>query len=327
MNISEIAELAGVSRATVSRYFNNGYVSAEKRDKIKAVIEKTGYLPSASARSLRTKRSGIVGVIVPKISSESISKIVHGISTTVGEKGYHIMLGNTDNSTDKELEYLNIFKNNGVDGVVFIATIFTKKHMQELKELPFPVVIVGQELDGYCCIYHSDYEAAKEMTYLLCKDGCRQPAYLGVTEKDKAVGQERKRGFQQAIEECGVTIEPQNVVCGEFDMDSGYSKMKELLAQSPDIDAVFCATDTIAFGAVEAIKEAGKRIPEDIAVTGMGGGRMSGMISPKLSTVRYFYEESGTEAGKIMIDFLEMEETHTRKLKLGYEVIKRESTR
>lgn len=106
MTIAEIAKLAGVSRAAVSRYLNNGYISEEKKQKIKKVIEQTGYRPSLQAQTLRTKKSKLIGIVLPKINSETISRIVAGISQVLSEKGFQILLANTENNVQKELEYL-----------------------------------------------------------------------------------------------------------------------------------------------------------------------------------------------------------------------------
>ena len=106
MNISMIAQLAEVSTATVSRYLNNGYVSEQKRKRIQAVIEQTGYTPSSSAQTLRTGRNNLIGVIVPKISSESVSRMVDGITEVVNNAGYQVLLANTGNNTEREMEYL-----------------------------------------------------------------------------------------------------------------------------------------------------------------------------------------------------------------------------
>ncbi len=110
MTIAEIAKLAGVSSAAVSRYLNNGYISDEKKQKIKQVIEQTGYRPSLQAQTLRTKKSKLIGIVLPKINSETISRIVAGISLILSEQGFQILLANTENSVEKELEYLSVFQ-------------------------------------------------------------------------------------------------------------------------------------------------------------------------------------------------------------------------
>ena len=123
MTIKEIAQLAGVSSAAVSRYLNGGYVSEEKKEQIRKVIEETGYQPSAQARMLRTKKASLVGVVVPKINSESISRITAGIESVLAERGYQMLLAGTDNTPAKEVEYLRLFENYPVDGIILVGTV------------------------------------------------------------------------------------------------------------------------------------------------------------------------------------------------------------
>ena len=156
MNINEIAKMAGVSRATVSRYLNNGYVSEEKKKVISKVIEETGYQPSSQAQ--------MVGVILPTIDSNTISREVAGISDILTQKGYQMILANTNNSVEEELKYLSLFKDNQVDGVIFIATILTKQHREMLKEYKVPIVLLGQHLEGYPCIFQDDHKAEMSLT-------------------------------------------------------------------------------------------------------------------------------------------------------------------
>ena len=171
MNINEIAKLAGVSRATVSRYLNNGYVSEEKKKNIGRVIEETGYQPSSQAQMLRTKKTKLVGVILPKIDSNTISREVAGISDILTKKGYQLILANTNNSVEEELKYLSLFRDNQVDGVIFIATILTKQHREMMKGFKVPIVLLGQQLDGYPCIFQDDYKAAVSLTEQMVKTG------------------------------------------------------------------------------------------------------------------------------------------------------------
>ena len=135
MNISEIAKLAGVSSAAVSRYFNNGYISEEKKEAIRKVVEQTGYRPSIQAQTLRTKKTKMIGVIVPKIASASIGKIVEGVLSVLNESGYQMLLAVTQNDPKKELEYLSAFNDKQVDGVILAATVVTAEHKKILKNL------------------------------------------------------------------------------------------------------------------------------------------------------------------------------------------------
>ena len=201
MNINEIAKLAGVSRATVSRYLNNGYVSDEKKERIQEVIDRTGYKPSTQAQTLRTKKTRLIGVILPKINSDSISRMVAGISVVLKEAGYQLLLANTENREKEELEYLRLFSENHVDGIILIATIITREHKRALKALQVPVVLLGQRLDGYSCVYQDDCLAARDVSRLLLR-GAGKIGCIGVTQQDEAVARAggkafwRRRGMQ-----------------------------------------------------------------------------------------------------------------------------------
>ena len=201
MNISTIAQLAEVSTATVSRYLNNGYVSEEKRKRIQEVIERTGYRPSSSAQTLRTGRNNLIGVIVPKISSESVARMVDGITEVVNNAGYQVLLANTGNDTEKELEYLKTFRLNNVDGVIFIGTLMTKKHLALMKSYKKPIVLMGQQESEVSSVYFDDYGAAQLATDCLVRCGCKNIAHLAVTLKDKAAGRARRSGYLDTLEQ------------------------------------------------------------------------------------------------------------------------------
>lgn len=134
MNISEIAKLAGVSPAAVSRYLNHGSLSKEKQEAVRKVIEETGYRPLVQAQILRTRKTKTIGVILPKIDSFSISNIVSGIDAVLERKGFQILLADTHNSPEMELRYLDLFDDQRVDGVILIGTVFTPKHLECLKK-------------------------------------------------------------------------------------------------------------------------------------------------------------------------------------------------
>lgn len=326
ININEIAKLAGVSRATVSRYLNDGYVSEEKREIISKVIKETGYIPSAQARVLRTKKSKLIGVIIPKLDSQAISREILGINETLSKEGYQIILADTFNDEHKELEYLKVFQNNQVDGIILIGTIFTNQHKKLLKQLKVPVVIVGQYLKGYSCIYNDDYNAAKDITKELMKNNRKKPGYIGVNLDDESAGKGRYKGYIDGLKECGIEADEKNMKISKFSMDDGYSKAKELLSETPDIDSIFCATDNIAIGAMQYIKECGKKIPDDISIVGFGHTNISKVVEPNLTTVHFHYKTSGIEAANIITNMIENNDKIVRDIKMGYEIVCQDST-
>ncbi len=180
MNIAEIAKRAGVSNAAVSRYFNNGYISEEKREKIRKVVEETGYRPSVQAQTLRTKKTKMIGMIVPKVASASLGRVVEGVLSILNENGYRMLLVVTQNDPEKELEYLDALDDKQVDGVILVATVFTAEHKRALKNMPVPTIIVGQQLAGHCCIYHDDYHASYELTKLFFDRGKEKLGYTNI---------------------------------------------------------------------------------------------------------------------------------------------------
>ena len=326
MNINEIAKLAGVSRATVSRYLNDGYVSEEKREKIKKIIEETGYQPSVQAQTLRTRKTSLVGVVLPKINSDTISREVAGISDVLTARGYQMILANTNNNLEEELKYLSLFKERQVDGVIFIATMFTKKHKQMLKDYKVPIVILGQHLEGYPCVYQDDYRAAAMVTEKLLEKGTKF-AYIGVTERDEAVGQRRRKGFEAVLRKKKIEVPAERFKEGSFTMDSGYEKACELFEKDPSIDSVVCATDTMAIGAMMYFKDIGLRIPDDVQVAGIGDGASGKIVEPKLTTVHFYYKTSGREAAAMLVDLLEQDKSVCKEIKMSCELVERASNR
>ena len=148
MNIIEIAKLAGVSKSTVSRYLNDGYVSEEASEKIKEVIEQTGFVPRRQAQAMRSQKTNLIGIIVPKISTETAARVIEGITNELSNAGYEVLIGNTSQSIEKEFDYLKVFKNQ-VDGIIFMATEITPKHYELFEQLHIPIVVVAQKVKDY----------------------------------------------------------------------------------------------------------------------------------------------------------------------------------
>lgn len=227
VTIKEVAELAGVSSAAVSRYLNGGYLADDKRERIRQALERTGYAPSAQARALRTGSTRIVGVIVPKINSESISRITAGISQVLRERGHQMLLANTDNHAERELEYLELFQGHPVDGIVLVATILTPRHRAFLREAKVPVVLVGlvgQRARGFNCVYHDDAGAARDLGRHVAEQAgpSGRVAYLGVTREDRAAGRARTDGFIAGLEAGGIGFDERLYREGAFTMEAGY---------------------------------------------------------------------------------------------------------
>ncbi|HIR90624.1 MAG TPA: LacI family DNA-binding transcriptional regulator [Candidatus Limicola stercorigallinarum] len=326
MDIKQIAEMAGVSRATVSRYFNNGYVSQEKRAAIARVIKKTGYAPSRQAKTLRTGKSGLVGVIIPKINSASVSRMVAGITSVLNEAGYQLLLANTDNDAKVEVDFLKLFaERSNVDGVILVATVFTRAHREAISALPVPLVVLDQVLPGYCSVYQDDYGAMRDVADLALRTSAH-PAYIGVLEEDVAAGSERRRGYLDACRAHGIEVSDDRLLVTDFSIDGGYSACEQLLARGLEFDALVCATDSIAYGALTCLREHERAVPREVQVVGIGDSELSQVITPRLTTVHYHYKTSGIEAARMLLGLMASTEGVWRETKMGYDVVERDST-
>lgn len=326
MNITELAALAGVSKAAVSRYFNNGYLSEDKRAAIAAAVAKTGYQPSEQARNLRTQKTRQIGVVIPRLSGESTARVVDGISMALADKSYRLLLANTANDPEKEVEYLDTFRHSGVDGVLFLASIFTPEHEAVLKNMHIPIVIIAQRHEGYNCVYHDDYGAAHAVAALLIERGSRHPVYIGVTARDSAAGYARHQGYVTALKEAGIPPRAEEMYLSSFTMESGYEQAKNILAEGRHPDGFFCATDAIAVGTMQACREAGLAVGRDVLVTGIGDSVMGRVAAVPLTSAHLHYKTSGQEAAQLLLKLLKRQGAGTRCVQLGYEVVEREST-
>lgn len=324
MNIDEIAKMAGVSRTTVSRYLNGGYVAEEKKERIGRVISETGYRPSAQAQMLRTKKTKQIGVILPKINSDSISEMVEGISSVLSSEGYFLLLANTANDERAELNYLDIFSRNKVDGIILIGTVITQAHREAISALSVPFVVAAQRVNGVDCVYYDDYGAAYALTELLLEKG-NVFGYIGVREDDKAAGYDRKCGFLAALRDHGRQFDESYSEISMFSMQSGYEQASELFSRHPDTDALFCATDHIAAGALLYLKGAGRRVPEDVIVAGVGDGKLCRVTSPSLTSAHLYYNECGRKAAQMLLERIGGS-TPVQEVRLGYQIVEREST-
>lgn len=308
MNIKEISKLANTSPSSVSRVINSsGYVKEEVKKRILKVLEETGYRPNAFAKALHSKKSHTIGVILPKINATSSGENVSGIDQFFSAKGYSLLLGNTDHQVQKELAFLDLFKEKQVDGIIFIATELTAEHQDKFNKLGIPVVIIGQEsAENIPCVLFDEYQASKAMTQHLLATGKQRIAFIGVDEWDISVGILRHRGYCDALKEHNLAADPQLFAKGDFTHQSGFTACRQIMEKNnPMPDAIFAASDKMAIGAMSYLFTIGLRVPEDISVCGVGGGTLAEFYNPKLTTLAYDYKQSGIVAAELLFQQLE----------------------
>ncbi|WP_313509666.1 LacI family DNA-binding transcriptional regulator [Enterococcus sp.] len=291
--IKDIAEKAGVAKSTVSRYLNNGYISEEKRKKIDQIIAETGYRPNTLARSLKAQDSKLLGVIIPRLNSPSANDVLKGIDRTARQNGYQLLITNSDQSEARELENIQTLVKQKVAGMIIFAREMTPQLKEVLPTIPMPVILIGQRLAGVHAIVHQDYQAGKDMANYALTNGHRDFLFVGVSEKDEAVGSLRKHGFVDTVEKvAGTTL---SYVETSFSRRETYQKARSFL---PDRQATYvaCATDNIAIAVLKAAHELGQKVPEDFSLNGFGGYDSTDYVYPTITTAAFPYTQLGVDA-------------------------------
>ena len=192
-----------------------------------------------------------------------------------------------------------------------------------------PVVVTGQRFPEVPCVYNDDRSATRELTRLMLDRGRKKIVYIGSNEHDQAVGLMRRTGVQDALAMAGQTGESlTRICCTAFTMEEGERCMKELLAACPELDGVVCVTDTVALGAMHALKQAGRKIGADVSLAGVGDSWAGSVTEPGLTTVQFYQKQIGEEAARMLLQMLETKEEHggpVRQVTLGYRVVERGS--
>ncbi|WP_082233264.1 LacI family DNA-binding transcriptional regulator [Halobacillus massiliensis] len=324
--INDIAKMANVSRTTVSRVLNNnGYVSEEVRKRIVKIVEETGYIPSLSAKSLRTKKSGVIGVILPRINTETASRVVSGINEVVAKENFQILLTDTELDRSKEIEYIKLLQSRHVDGIILLATNINNKLISTIKDANLPFISLGQDLPDVTSIVYDDYHAAADLTNMLVNHGHKKIAFIGVKEDDPSVGQLRKKGYLDTLSKYELPIVESWIQTGDFSIESGYESMKNIIKDNRQLPtAVFAVTDSMAIGAMEYLREQGFKIPNDMAVAGIGASTLSKHVTPSLTTVDYFNKEAGEKTARLLIDQIKKKKEKEKYIQ-NYRLIKGDS--
>lgn len=328
MTISDIAKMAGVSSAAVSRYLNGGPLSEQKRAVIREVVEKTGYRPDTAAQTLRTGRVNQVGVIAPSISSQSVGQLTAGIASELDARNYLMLLGNTELDEQRELGYLTAMQRNHVAGIILMGSYYSPQLARAFKNCRVPLVVTGQRFPDVPCVYNDDRSAARELAERMLQRGRKQLVYIGGTERDQATGIARRQGVQDAMNAAGMDgSQLPRICCSAFTMEEGERCMTELLTCCPNLDGAVCVTDTVALGAMRALKKAGRTVGQQVSLAGIGDSWVGDVVEPGLTTVRFYQKQVGEEAARMLLQMLEQAEPNTpvRQTTLGYTVVERGS--
>ena len=299
-NIKDIAELTGFSKSTISRYLNNGSVSEKTKKKIKEAIDELGYVPNSYARNLKKTKTNIIGIIIPNFIGYTKNTALNAINIYLKDTDYSMLLSSSNDDMEEEVRIIEEMAGLNVDGIILFASNISKRHREIIRDLTIPLVIFGQKLDGFTSILANDYEAGRLMASYINTLSHKEISYFDVGEYDEAVG-DRFLGLRDGLRDKNIKINHHHF---DFTKKTAYEKAKEILAKE-ESSFYLGATDNIAFGIIEALREKEIRIPDDISVAGFGNYEISSIINPALTTVDFPYEKLGTDAIKSLINQIE----------------------
>lgn len=319
VTIQDIADMAGVSKSTVSRYLNGGYVSEENKEKIAEIIKKTGYQTNFFAKRLKAKKSHLIGVVIPRLDSFTATKTLKGIGEKLEAVDYEMFISITNLNIDKELEYISKLYLQGVDGIIVLASKITDKHYKLINRLPIPVLFTGQQDKRLNWISIDDRKIGYRMGDFIKNQGHRNIVYLGVSDEDQAVGIDRKEGFIEAFNGVDGKIE---FVETDFSFEHAYEKAEEVMGYNPT--AVVCATDNIALGVIRYLVENKYNVPDTVSVAGFGGYAVGTAIHPPLTTIAIDYKGLGNKAGKGILSLINGKKLY-EETDVKFQLIKRKS--
>lgn len=318
LTIKDIAKLAGVAKSTVSRYLNDGNVSPETRNKLKKIIEENNYEPNAFAQSLKAKNSKFIGIIAPKLDSIVTSRVLMALDESLKTRGYNSLILNTSLNKDLELEYIESLKRLKVDGIILLATEITEAHKKSIQNLNVPILVVGQECRFTNSVIDDDYNAGAVIGEYIYRHNHKDILYLGVTEDDIAVGVKRRNGILDQLNK-NIDVRVDKLIT-DFTSDKSEEIVIDYLSKN-NPTAIICATDKIALGAIRAIEKHGKKVGDDISVTGFGGYDIS---TCKLTTIRFKNEVLGRIASDTIIKMISDEPVSNLQI-IGFDFVEGDS--
>ncbi|MFE9028210.1 LacI family DNA-binding transcriptional regulator [Streptomyces iakyrus] len=309
--LEEVAARAGVGRGTVSRVINNAAgVKESTREAVQRAIEELGYVPNLAARSLAGQRTDAVALVLTEpdwrvFAEPFFSEIVGSLGDALTDTGMQLMLTLVRSDTERK-RFLEYARGGRVDGVLLLSVHAGDRLPDMLAEARLPTVMLGRRSgDEYVSYVDADNVggARSAVSHLLAR-GRRAIATIA-GPLDMYVAQCRLRGYQDALALAGLTYEESLVAEGDFTEESGSRAMAELLARHPEIDGVLAASDTTAVGALHALRAAGRRVPEDVAVIGFDDFPLAQRTEPRLTTVRQPLEDMGRAMIRLLLEDME----------------------
>ena len=327
INITQIAKMAGVSKTTVSRVLNNKPdVKAESREKIEELIKKYNYYPNAYAKAVSNKKSYTICAVIPHdasyvFSNPYYSEILRGVSQKTNAYDYQLLLSFSDDG-----KYVDIAKEQRVDGIILISPSYEDyNQIEELVDMGMPLVAASKVLNSQfvCHICVDDVKGAYLATKHLLELGHRRIGFIS-GPFNLASSRDRYEGYSKALNEYQLSVKKELIREGRNSLESGYECMKDLLAET-NLSSVVVSSDLMAIGAIKAVNESDKKVPDDISVVGFDDIPFAPYVNPPLTTINQDAYQKGVAVAEKLLQIINNEKIEYRTT-MDVELKIREST-
>jgi len=326
--LKQLAAASGYSINTVSRALRDkADVSPQTKEKIRALASELGYVNNSVAKSLRTGKTNIIGVISADSSNPFFAEVIMGIENAARASGYHILLTNTEESPEREREAVNVLIGKQVDGLLLMPVLQQNNNSEYLKSLNVPYIIVGRWLPGLeeHSVMSDEYEKAKQVVLYFLKNGHKDILHLaGPPCVSSSV--DRLRGYRDAHTETHTPIQEDLIVETKGHLEDGYREVSSLIRNERNISAIFAFNDLVAVGALRALRESGIMVPKEVEVIGFDDLNFSKFLHFSLSSVSIAKKPMGNLAFRTLLGHIENPEAPYGKKIVESRIVYRETT-
>jgi LacI family transcriptional regulator len=327
--IKDVAQAASVSTATVSHVINGTRpVSEETQRRVLQAMEDLNYQLNAVARGLRTKKTRLLALVIPDITNPFFTDFARGFQDAADQQEYVVIVCNTDRDLHRELRYLDMLRQQQVDGLALNPARVTANDLQKLLIAQVSVVLVGSQIDdpNFDLVMVDNVRGGADAVQHLIDLGHTR---IGLVSGPRTTssGLLRYQGYCQALERNNLSFREELVAEGDFTYEGGYACMERLLSQAVRPTAVFATSDVMALGAKKAIEDAGLRIPADLSLIGFDDIPELARIRPRLTTIAQPRYQMGWETARLLLDRVEQSSPpERRKVVMDHSLVVREST-
>lgn len=326
--IEDVAAIAGVSIATVSRAINEPTkVADETRRRVNEAIARTGYTTNAMARSLRMRRSNMILILAPDVGDPNFSNILVGLETEASKRGYGVLIGNTQNDAEREADYLRFISSNQADGLILLTGHLPFGHAQPGQETRLPPMVAVNEPvpnSDIPFVGVDNFEGSRLAAEHLISQGHRRIAFIG-RSTGRAVNQLRERGYRAALEAAGIAIDPLLILDGDGTTESGRQATEHMFVRDVLPTAFLCINDATALGVIIALNARRYDLPRQFSVMGFDDISFASFVTPSLTTMKQPRLRIGEAAMDMLLGLLEGNRPDRNSVLLRAELIVRNS--